>query len=670
MKLIKFINSWSITALALICVFGASNLLTSCEEPEEMQEVILHSFGPSGVKHGDQIKFIGINLDQVTAIVLQPGIEVTQFDSKSHDLIEITIPKEAEAGKVILKSPLGDVESLTMLSFEVPVVITSITAESRPGGNITITGDLLNWVEKITFKDGLVVEEFVSQSMTELVVQVPMEAQTGFLIFATGGTEPLTFASEEKLIVTLPEVTALSPTEIRHTDDLTLTGTDLDLVTSIVFGGDLTVASGDFVSHSATEIVVTVPAMTLTDKLTLKQASPVDIVTSQELSIILPKATSVNPSPTEPGVDDITITGTDLDLVAEIILPGAGSISTFISQSPTELVLAVPADATVGPINYVTIHGFAGGLGVALILPSEGPPPLVVAVYDDAVNPNIGVGGGWGGAVTSLGSTENFREGSNSIKVDFAGDWGGAAQFGTWGKDDLSVSGTEVFTFSIYGGAGTGGNVINVNIKFDVDNVKEIPIVEGEWTDVEIPLTELGDLTAIREIWFQDRGWSGTVYIDRVGFSMASGPAKLGVIAYDDVVSDLFGQGGGWGGATTDFANTENTREGSKAIKINFAGDWGGAAQFGTWGKDNVSIAGMSVFAFSIYGATGTDGKELNVNVKFDADNPQIVTIVEGQWTDVEIPISDFGSFTEVTEIWFQDRGFSGTVYIDYIGFR
>ncbi|MGK7391023.1 MAG: hypothetical protein ACNS60_11760 [Candidatus Cyclobacteriaceae bacterium M2_1C_046] len=671
MKLIKFINSWSIKALLLICVLGASNFLNSCNEPEEMEEVVLQSFGPSGVKHGDQIKFIGINLDKVTAIVLQPGIEVTQFDSKTASLIEMTVPKEAEAGKVVLKTPQGDIESLTMLSFEVPVVVTSITAESRPGGNITITGDLLNWIESITFEDGIEVTEFVSQSLTELVVTVPMDAQTGFLIFKTGGTEPLTFASEEKLIVTLPEVTAITPDSARHEQDIIVTGTDLDLVTSIQFTGDLNVDKANFVSQSATEIVVNVPAMTETGVITLKQLSPIDVVTTQALSIILPVGTSVSPSPAVPGQDDITITGTDLDLVGQLILSGVDPIpaANFVSQSETEIIVTVPAEAKFGPINYVTIHGYAGSLGVTLTIPSEGPPPLVVPVYEEAVTDLMGQGGGWGGATTDFANTENAREGTNAMKVTFAGDWGGAAQMGTWGKDDLSISGTEVFVFSIYGGAGTGGQQLNVNVKFDADNPQVITIVEGEWTDVEIPISDFGNFTAVTEIWFQDRGFSGTVWIDRVGFSMASGPKELAVLAYDDAVSASFGQGG-WGGATTDYANTENTRQGSNAIKIDYVGDWSGAPQLGTWGKDNVSIAGTSVFAFSIFGGSGTGGKELNVNVKLDADNPQIITIVEGEWTDVEIPISDFGSFTEITEIWFQDRGFTGTVYIDYIGFR
>ena len=42
-------------------------------------------------------------------------------------------------------------------------------------------------------------------------------------------------------------------------------------------------------------------------------------------------------------------------------------------------------------------------------------------------------------------------------------------------------------------------------------------IDEGAWKDVQIPLSDLGSTAGISEIWFQDRGWSGDVYIDQIG---------------------------------------------------------------------------------------------------------------------------------------------------------
>ncbi|MEJ0032090.1 MAG: IPT/TIG domain-containing protein [Bacteroidota bacterium] len=274
-----------------------------------------------------------------------------------------------------------------------PVKLTSITGEARPGGEISINGTLVNWIEEVIFNDGISVKEFVSKTTTELKVKVPINAQSGILVFKSGGTDPESFASETALTVTLPAVTSLSPASIRvHTGNLTITGTDLDLVTSITFGGDKTVAS--FESQSATEIVVQVPAGALKGKLTLKQASPVNVVTTTDLVIILPVGTSIAPKPAKPGIDNVTITGTDLDLVKSITLPVSGVMqaANFISQSSTQIVFLLPAGTKSGGVSYTTIHDYTNLIGVTLVVPAPGPPPLTITMFDETPAPG---GGDW-----------------------------------------------------------------------------------------------------------------------------------------------------------------------------------------------------------------------------------------------------------------------------------
>lgn len=662
-------------SLAILFLLASVAVFTSCEDEDATSTgmVELKSFGPVGVKHGEMIQFIGVNLDQVTAIEFANGATVSSFVSKTPTRIELIVPNDAEAGHVTLKTPKGDVVSKTIISFDVPVVINSITEEAKPGTNITITGEFLNWIETVTFTSDVMVEkeDFVSQSQTQVVITVPMEAQSGFLMFSSGGTEPMEFSSAEELTVTVPVVTALNPEAIRHMSNLTISGTDLDLVTEIVFFEGVSVVADDFVSQSATEIVVGVPATVEKGTITLKQRSPVEIITTLELEIILPVGTSVTPTPAVPGQDNITIAGTALDLVAQLMLPGGITVpsASFISQSETEIVMLFPEDAKSGVVNYRTIHGYENALGVAVIIPSAGLPPLLVSLYEESLSSLMEQGGGWNSS-TDFASTENAREGSYSMKVTYAGNWGGGGQGGTWNTAPISVAGTEVFAFSVYGGSGTDGKQLNVNVKSSGDNIKTVTIKEGEWTDFEIPLTELGNMASVTEFWFQNHEWLGTIYIDRVGFGMPAGPPELTIVAYDDAISSSFGQGGGWGGTSSDFTNIENVRQGSNAIKATFVNNWGGAAQLGTWDTGPVSLAGMSYFAFSIYGGDGTDGKQINVNVKSPGDNVATVTIKEGEWTDVAIPLSELNNITQVTEIWFQDREWAGDVYIDYMGFR
>jgi hypothetical protein len=91
-------------AASLLMFIGTSALVTSCKDDEDgTSAVVLSSFGPSGIEHGETLKFIGLNLDKVTAIEL-PGVEVpaSAFTTKTSRLIELVVPEEAEAGLVVL----------------------------------------------------------------------------------------------------------------------------------------------------------------------------------------------------------------------------------------------------------------------------------------------------------------------------------------------------------------------------------------------------------------------------------------------------------------------------------------------------------------------------------------------------------------------------------------
>src|SRR5262249_40852688 len=151
--------------------------------------------------------------------------------------IVLVVPDEAEEGFVTLKTRNQSIVSKTVLSFEVMIAINSITPEARPGDNITISGNYVNWIREVRFAENLVVTEFVSVSLNELVVTVPQEAKTGPLGFLTGGTKPLELRTLGDFTVTLPAITGMAPNPVERSGELTITGTDLDLVMGILFKG-------------------------------------------------------------------------------------------------------------------------------------------------------------------------------------------------------------------------------------------------------------------------------------------------------------------------------------------------------------------------------------------------------------------------------------------------
>lgn len=250
--------------------------------------VVLDSFGPAGVKHGESIKFIGHNLDKVTSIAFVGAtVDQAQFTGQTSTEIDVVIPEKTEEGQVILKTPDGDITTKTVLSFNVQVTVESVPTHVKPGETITITGKYVNWIKEVWFTEDVMTNQFISKSLNEVVLQVPLEAQTGPLSFYTGGTKPVTLDwPGDDIDVTLPAITSFSPTESVRGADLTITGTDLDLVAGVLFKGSEDPFT-EFKSKSETQIVVTIPEYAARGKISLVPYSGVKIESADVLMLPL-----------------------------------------------------------------------------------------------------------------------------------------------------------------------------------------------------------------------------------------------------------------------------------------------------------------------------------------------------------------------------------------------
>src|SRR4026207_412666 len=142
---------------ALVMLMLSIGIIISCNKDDDevkSDKIELLSFGPTGAKHGDTLRFIGANLNQVTAIVFtgtNATVNQSDFKSQTSDLIKLIVPQSAEQGFVTLKTPQGDIVTKTKFNLDVLTTVTSITAQARPGQNVTITGTFLNWVDRVTF---------------------------------------------------------------------------------------------------------------------------------------------------------------------------------------------------------------------------------------------------------------------------------------------------------------------------------------------------------------------------------------------------------------------------------------------------------------------------------------------------------------------------------------
>ena len=344
-------------------LLAAGVLFDACKKDDEPSDQIqLFSFGPSPVLRGGELRFIGENLDKVTAIVLSNNVEVNSFTTKSPELIIITVPDATVNGKVTLKTPLTISEPIRITSFN--------PAKARPGSTLTIQGTYLNLVKEVIFSNKKTVGDtaFISRTQTKIEVKVPEDAQTGIIVVSNGAADPILVESDSILQVTLPAVTQISPTPVKAGSDLTLEGTDLDLVKEIVFSGGSKVSS--FTSIEPGKIIVSVPANAKDGAVKLIVASLLEVVTTQQVEMKVPVITGVAPNPAKTG-GIVTVTGQDLDLITKATF-GGGKDGQLQGGSATEITIKVPADATEGAITFTTAAGktVTSGSALTLVKPS------------------------------------------------------------------------------------------------------------------------------------------------------------------------------------------------------------------------------------------------------------------------------------------------------------
>lgn len=514
--MIKLTSFRLLVSLPFILLMG---LMISCNKKDSVPndgKVALYSFGPTGSKHGDTLRFVGVNLDKVTAIQFSGSsatVDKANFKTQQSDLIKLIVPQSAEKGYVILKTADGDIQTKTELNLNVLTSVSTITSQARPGENVTITGAYLNWVDRITFNRDKLVSTFVSKSQTQIVVKIPDDAQTGPLVLHYGGTDSGYVETTDTLKVTLPVTTSFSPNPVKHGTDLTITGTNLDLVKKVYFNS-VSAAVTSFVSQSATQLVVKVPASTTKGKVKLEAASGVQTTSTADLDVALPAITAMSPNPVAPDAN-VTITGTNLDLVSSVNFTGIpDAVTSFVSQSATQLVVKVPAASITGKLTLnVKNSTLSVKSSTDLSIIGSSVPPIII--YDDAVTAawNGWVGGGWGGN-KDYNNTSPVRSGSKSIKIDYVGGWGAPLQLGA---ASINLGGYTSLKLSIYGAPGSGGKKVNVGLN-NADGYT-ITVVEGVWTDYTIPLSSTAATTTLTDLIVKEFNGTGgfTIYVDNIG---------------------------------------------------------------------------------------------------------------------------------------------------------
>ena len=306
------------------------------------------------IKAGEVLSIKGASFDQIASVKFE-GATVNAADFKSQSATEITVavPVKATDGTfyVVTKSgvevPVGNI---------ITVVPTQLVATPNPvknGAELTITGKDMDLITGITFPNAAAAQ-LSKVETTKVTATVPKDAQettkdaNGIILsLANGKTVTVAY----KLVK--PTVTACVPAAITAGDKTIIKGTDLDLVASITFPGDVEQTVTDF-KGTANAIAVTIPAACAGSgfKLNLKNGTTINI--DGQLSIKAatdPAIASVTPGEAIAG-SKITITGKNFQNIQNIYI-GSYKVNRYTSRTNTEIVCQVPATAEVGTYKIV-----------------------------------------------------------------------------------------------------------------------------------------------------------------------------------------------------------------------------------------------------------------------------------------------------------------------------
>ncbi len=664
--------------LLVICLLVLS-VISSCKKDEDvtLSATQLLSYGPSPALRGGDLRFIGNNLDKVTAVILPNGLEVTTFKTKTPQLLVIEVPQATMPGRVALKTANGTIEAKSMLTISEPITIASVSpAKVRPGDVVTITGTYLNLIEEVIFANNKVVTAFESHTKERIQVRVPETAQTGPVVVSNGEEEPILVTSATALEVTLPSISGVTPNPVKAGSNLTINGTNLDLAKEIVFAGNRKVTEFT-VSPDKNQITVTVPANAEDGKIKLVAASLVEVESAQAVTMVVPTISGITPSPAKNN-STITVRGTNLDLVNRVMF--AGDVEgTIGSKSATELTVTVPATATDGTVTFHTAanKSVASATALTLVRPAitSVAPTTVKTLQNitiqgtnlDVVDKVVFTGGTEGTIVTrsatELVVTVPTRTQSGTFKL-------------------VTTNGTEVTsTQSLTVEAGNVPTISNIPTSVKPG---EMLVIEGMKLDLAtevifpggLKATQFGAKTATRlEVRVPEKTEIGK---GRVRFVTADGDETespeinfVGSIAYyiyNNSLNSAWQKWNGWGTATQDMENTEHPKSGANAIKVVYNNAYGALQLHST--NANV-LNGYTHLVISIYGTINNSRISIHGKTGGGAEfTEHVVTVKAGEYTTFEIPLANFKTET-MSELWIKNYGENpNTIYVDEIGLR
>lgn len=436
-----------------------------------------NAIGKSLIKAGETEVLRGTSLDQIASIELN-GATVEAADFKSQTASEITfiISSKVADGEITavtksgIRIPFGEITTV------VPSQLVATPSPIKNGKEITISGKDMDLITGIAFPNAKE-SKLNKVETTKVTSTVPEDAQEGDITLSLDNGKTVAVA----YTLVKPTVTACTPAAITAGEKTIIKGTDLDLVKSVTFPGDVEQTVEKFAAQNANAIAVTVPAACAGTgfKLNLKNGTTINI--DGQLSIKAatdPAIASVTPGEAIAG-STITITGKNFQNIQNLYI-GSYKVNRYTSRTNTEIVCQVPANAEVG--TYKIVMEDPDGNKI------EGPEFKVVPAEKDI-------------------ATITTNMDNSAIKYPYNFTWDDSGRFRIM-KADLIKLGVKVGSKMLfYKETGASGQV-------QINNANWVPIdTAADWNGDQNCVEKVFDAAMMEAVNSITDGWSDTAFI-------------------------------------------------------------------------------------------------------------------------------------------------------------
>ena len=448
----------------------------------------ISSLDPDSGPEGTSVVITGVNFgaSQGTSTVTFNEAPATPA-SWSDTSITVGVPMGATTGDVVVTV---DGTASSGVAFTVAPAISSLSPDSGPeGATVEITGTSFGATQgtsSVTFNGTGATAS--SWSDTSITVAVPAGAATGNVVVTVDGTP-----SDGASFTVTPAISSLSPVAGPAGATVEITGTSFGAMqetSTVTFNGTEATPS----SWSATSITVTVPEGATT--------GPVVVTVGGEASNGVsftvgtdPVISSVSPA-SGPAGTRVEITGANFGAsqgTSTVTFNGTGATPT--NWSATSITVAVPANATTGPV-VVTVDGT--------------PSNAVTFSVKPAISGLSRISGPEGATVVIAGTGFGATQGTSTVT------------FNGTGATPTSWSATSI-TVTVPANAATGSVVVTVGgtpsdgVSFTVTpSISSLsPIAGPEGATVVITGTSFGAMQGMSTVTFNGvaataTSWSAT----------------------------------------------------------------------------------------------------------------------------------------------------------------